>query len=84
MMLAPLDVLIVVASLVNMMIPVVMIGGLLKLMSSPDAERLLPRGDSYALPDDGLPPEVKLLAEPALAPVRALEVRAESSRDATR
>lgn len=72
-MIAPLDLMIVVMSAINMMIPGLMIFGIMKLMKSEQASRYLPPADSYRLPDDGTE-EHKHALLPYAQPVRAKQL----------
>lgn len=48
------DIAIVVLSVVNMLMPLALIFGVIKILKHPDADKYIPKGDSYPLPSDGL------------------------------
>ena len=53
-MFAATEIAIVVLSIINMLMPLALIFGIIKVLKHPDADKYLPKGDSYALPPDGI------------------------------
>lgn len=75
-MFAATDIAIVVLSVINMLMPVALIFGVIKVLKHPDADQYIPRGDSYALPPDGISEQTgahALLPEPMRSPKRLIK-----------